>query len=47
VYDRQSILNEPDVCRRLQLTRVQLMLLLQRFLGEIEYQEFMAALDAT
>lgn len=45
VYDRQSILNEADVHRRLQLTRVQLMLLLQRFLRSGPYQEFMASLD--
>lgn len=45
VYDRQSILNEPNVCRRLQLTRVQLVRILQRFLREAEFRELMEALD--
>lgn len=45
VYDRQSILNEADVCRRLQLTRVQLMLLLQRFMRENDYVEFATSLE--
>lgn len=43
-YDRQSILAELDLCRRLQLTRVQLLLLMQRFLTEDEYARFTSEL---
>jgi uncharacterized protein len=45
VYDRQSILDESDICRRAQLARVQLMLLLQRFLSEADYSALMASVE--
>lgn len=45
VYDKQSILNEPSVSRRLQLTRVQLMMLIQRFMREGDYREFVETLE--
>ncbi|MBN1476156.1 LON peptidase substrate-binding domain-containing protein [Candidatus Sumerlaeota bacterium] len=45
VYDRQSILDESDICRRAQLARVQLMLLLQRFLSEADYGALMDSVE--
>lgn len=45
VYDRQSILDESDILRRAQLARVQLMLLLQRFLSEADYSALMASVE--
>jgi Lon protease-like protein len=45
VYDRQSILDESDICRRAQLARVQLMLLLQRFLSDSDYSALMRSVE--
>jgi Lon protease-like protein len=42
-YARQSILNEPEISRRLQLTRVQVLMLLQRFMAENEFTAFVEA----